>query len=136
MLINPLKSGNHNDIALFELRANTRAINLFYPRFSMRLTGTNLYLITRERSRANAPLFQGHAEQRDGNLLTGRQQYVHLPGSWILHDLLGEIRQAIGLAAHRRKHYHYVIAVFTQFSNALGYCLDSLYGTHRGATEL
>lgn len=49
---------------------------------------------------------QGHAEERDGDLLPGREQDIELAGVGAWRQSSGEVDEAVGFAAHRRDHDH------------------------------
>ena len=54
---------------------------------------------------------QGHGRQRDGCLLAGGQQHVHLALAGQRHDLLGQLDQAVGDAAHGGDHHDHLVAL-------------------------
>ena len=59
---------------------------------------------------------QRHRGQRDGGLLAGREQHVHLALVGKGHDLLGQLDQVVGDAAHRGDDHDDLVALGADFA--------------------
>ncbi len=76
-------------------------------------------------------------DRREGrrDLLAGRGERVHLARVGNGSELVGELEQAVGLAAHRADDDHDFVAEFLRFDGACGDVADALERADRGATE-
>ena len=84
-----------------------------------------------------AERLEGHCEQRDGNLLTRRQQHVHLSRVLVrvLRDAIGQGDEIIRRVAHRRYDHDNLVARLLLAEHSLRYIHDFLCGSDRAATE-
>ena len=101
--------------------------------FGVNAVGDDAGLRAGQRHRRNADRLQRHRRQRDGRLLAGGEQHVHLALRRRVHDLLGELDEAVGHAAHRRDHDDDLIPARPAFADAPGDVLDPLGVADRGA---
>jgi hypothetical protein len=76
VLIHALETRHDHDLALRKIRPDILVLDSVYPRLVVGAVGADMHLGAGEGTRAAAALLQRHAEQRNRNLLTGRQQHV------------------------------------------------------------
>ena len=93
-----------------------------------------MHLGARVGTRAAAPLLQRHAEQRNRNLLAGREQHVEFPWRWLLGDLTRQLDQAVCLPAHSGNHDHHVITPVAPANHLVGHIADALRTADRSTT--
>lgn len=84
-------------------------------RLGVRAVGEDTHLVAGIGDRRHAALDQGHAEQGDGHLLSGRDHDVQFARNRLLHDLVGQADQTVGLPAHGGYHHDDVIAASRNF---------------------
>ena len=77
-----------------------------------------------------------HAEQGDGDPLTGREQHVHLALGGCRRDLVGEALELVGGAAHRGDDHDDVVAGMAGLDDVVGDGLDATGIGHGGAAVL
>ena len=95
-----------------------------------------MHLVAGVGARRTADLFKHHGQQRDRDLLTGGEQHVHLACRRLGIDTLGELDEAVGLAAHGRDDDDDIVALVTETLYTLGNRLDTLRAADRGAAVL
>ena len=132
VLIDALKSGDHDNSSLLEILGDTFVIDRFYPRLVVGTVGSNLDLATGIRSRRIAALYQCHREQRDRNLLSRGQQYIQFTTTGLWVHFFGQFDQAIGFATHRRHDDDHVMALVTVGNDFFRNCQPSLRRRHGG----
>ncbi len=98
--------------------------------------GEDTDLIASVGHRRNAALDQRHGQQGDRHLLARGHHDVQLARNRLLADLLGQIDQTVGFAAHCRDDHDNVIATVAEFLDLFGHLLDSFDGADRGAPKL
>ena len=69
---------------------------------------------------------QRHGQQRNGRLLAGGQQHVHLAFARQLIDLAGQANKIIGHTTHGRHHHHDLVALTPILRYAIGHVLDTV----------
>ncbi|MNN13320.1 hypothetical protein D3C81_1263500 [compost metagenome] len=137
MLVDALETGDNHHTTCLQVTANLLVINLQDTRFIVRAIRQNPHLVAGVRHRRHAALDQRHGQQGNRHLLTGGNDHVQLARNRlaVATDLLGQIDQTVGFAAHCRQHNHQVIAGIAEFLNLVGDLLDSLDSADRGASK-
>ncbi|MCY1183813.1 hypothetical protein D9M73_244630 [compost metagenome] len=102
----------------------------------MRAVGEDAHLVAGVGHRRHATLDQCHGQQGDGHLLASGHHHVQFARYRLIADLLGQIDQAVGFAAHGGNHDHDVIAAFAELLHLLGHLLDALDSADRGPPKL
>jgi len=80
--------------------------------------------------------FDGHRHQRDGNLLAGGQQHVHLARRRLVGDLVGQLDQLVGSVAAGADDHDHLVARLAGADRPPGSPLDPLRVRHAAAAEL
>ena len=132
-LVHALETGHDHDPSGREVAAHALVIDLANTRLVVGTVGADMDLGTGIGARGTATLFQRHAEQRDGDLFAGGQQYVEFPGHRVVGDLGRQVQQAIGFAAHGGHHDHDVIAALAPVADLVGHVPDAFRRADRGA---
>ena len=135
LLVNALEAGHDHHLAGLELGADAGIVDLLDARLGVGAVGEDAHLVAGIGHRLDATLEQRHGQQADGDLLAGGDHDIQLARIGLLHDLLGEADQAIGLATHGRYHHHDLVARLMEAFHLLGDLLDTLHRTHRGTAE-
>ncbi|MCY1178289.1 hypothetical protein D9M73_186330 [compost metagenome] len=137
MLVDTLEACNHDHATFLEVGTNLLVVDLQNARLVVRAVGENTHLVAGVGHRWHTTLDQRHGQQSDRHLFTGGNDHIQLTRNRlaIATDLLGQIDQTVGFAAHCRQHNHQVIAGIAEFLNLVGNLLDSLDGADRGASK-
>ena len=128
MLVDALETGDNHHTTCLQITANLLVINLQDTRFIVRAVRQNPHLVAGVRHRRHAALDQRHGQQCNRHLLARGNDHIQLTRNRlaITTDLLGQIDQTVGFAAHCRQDNHQVIAGIAEFLNLVGDLLDSL----------
>ncbi|MNZ59525.1 hypothetical protein D3C78_775680 [compost metagenome] len=126
MLVDALETGDHHYATGLEVGADVGVVDAQDTRLGVRAVGEDAHLVAGIGNRRHAALEQGHAEQRDGDLLAGGDHDIQLTRNGLVHDLFGQTDQAVGFAAHGGNHHDDIVAVLAEFLHLLGYLLDTL----------
>lgn len=102
----------------------------------VRVVGFDAGLTAAEAHCAIAARFDGHGQQRHGNLFAGRKQPVHFTGGRILGKRRSKAHQFIGGLAHGGHDSHDVIALLLDGDQTFRDHLNALGGRYRSASEL
>ena len=81
----------------------------------------------------DSPADDCHRQKGHGDSLAGREQHVHLPRRWVGGDRLGQFDQFVGGVPHGRDHHHHLVAGLSRGDDPVGYRVDSLRVSNRGA---
>ena len=73
------------------------------------------------------------AVRGDGLLFSRGQQHVHLPFTRQERDVLGQLDEAVGDAAHGGDHHHDLVALGMVLGHAGGHIFDAVGVAYRGA---
>ncbi len=84
----------------FEQVVNLLGRDVLNLGLGMNAVGDDARLRAGQRNGGNAERMQRDGRQRDGRLLAGGQQHVHLALAGQRHDFLGQLDQVVGHAAH------------------------------------
>ena len=137
MLVDALETGDNHHATGLQVAANLLVVDLQDTRFIVRAIRQDPYLVAGVGHCRHTALHQRHGQQGNRHLLTGGNDHVQLARNRLIAatDLLGQIDQTVGFAAHCRQHNHQVIAGIAEFLNLVGNLLDSLDGADRGASK-
>ncbi|MNQ87270.1 hypothetical protein D3C85_1024860 [compost metagenome] len=136
MLIHALEAGDHHHAACLEVGTDLLVVDLQDARLVVRAVGEDAHLVTGVGDRWYAALDQGHGQEGDGHLLTSGHHDIQFARYRLFADLLGQIDQAVGFAAHGGNHDHDVIAAFAELLHLLGHLLDAFDSADRGPPKL
>ena len=137
LLVHTLEACYNYHATGLQIRTDFLIVDLQNARLGMRAVGQDAHLTASVGHRWHTALVQRHGQQGDGHLLTGGHDHIQLTRERLLitTDCLGQIDQAIGLAAHGRQHHHQVVAGIAEFLNLVGHLLDSFDRADRGASK-
>ena len=129
----PLESGDDDHVAGIEQAVRFLGRDVLDLRFGVDAVGDDARLGAGQRHRRHADGLQRHGGQRDGRLLAGREEHVHLALGRRRGDLPGQRDEAVGDAAHRRHDDDNLVATGAALGHATRDILDPLGISDRGA---
>src|SRR5262249_10267927 len=136
ILVDALEPGDDDDVPLFQGPVHARRRNALDSRLGVGAVGDDADLGARKTEGALAERVDRHRQQRNGNLLAGRQQHVHLTRRRVLTDLVSQLDQFIGgIAAGADDDYH-LVAVLVSTDGTACRRPDPLRPRHTGSAEL
>ena len=137
MLVHALEPRYNYHASGLQISTDFLIVNLQDARLGMCAVGQDADLAARVGHRRHTALVQRHGQQGNGHLLAGGHDHIQLARQRLLvaTDCLGQIDQAIGLAAHGRQHHHEVVAGIAELLNLVGDLLDSFDRADRGASK-
>jgi len=132
----PLKPGHDHDLALNKRLFDAIRADILDACLAMKSIGNNADLWSRKRNRFMAQFMDRHREQRDRDLLSGREQHVHLALLRVRIDLFRKVDQIVGHISHRGNDDHDLVARLLSFDNTLSDSQDLLRVRDRRTTVL
>ena len=89
IFVEPLKAGHNDDLVLVELGVDAVDVDLLDAGHGVLGVRLEPSLPAKKGDDRDAQLFEGHGQERDGDLLTGGQELVHFPAGMLRVDLFG-----------------------------------------------
>ncbi len=123
LFVSTLETCYYYNLALLQLLADTRRLDIYNLALGMDRVGTHAYHWTGQGNGLLAQAFECHGQKRNRNLLAGSQQHVHLTGIliWIAIYALGQFNKVISGIAHSRYYHDNLVTRLFFFDNSLGY---------------
>ena len=133
--VQPLKACHNDNAVAGQLTLDTLGVQTLDARLGVGAVGVEAGLPTGQADGRDAQLLQRHGQQRDRDLLTGRQQHIHLAVGLVRGDLgrLGD--QVIGGVALRRNNNNDIIAGVAGIHDDACHIEDAVPVFDRGAAE-
>ncbi len=133
VLVDALEAGHHAHPAGVEIGAHLAVVDLFNAGLGVGVVGADGDLAAGVGTGAHVELLQRHGQQRDGDLLAGGDQHVHLPRRRVVVHAVGQFDQAVGFTAHGGDHHDHLITTFPEARHPFGDGLNAFDGAYRGA---
>jgi hypothetical protein len=128
-----LETRDHAHLAGRQALTYPVAFDLQDLRLHVRRIGDDPGLATGEADRLDTEICQGHAQQRHGDSLPGRDQHVHLAAGLRAGDVVGQLDEVVGGLAHRARNDDDIMAVTSGESHVLGDCTHAVWIGDGGA---
>ena len=128
-----LEAGHDDDMAGVQLFVDLSGGDVVDFGFGVDGIGDDAGLGAGERHGGDFQGVQGDGSEGDGLLFARGQQHVHLPFTRQRRDVLGQLDEAVGDAAHGGDHHHDLVALGVVLGHAGGDIFDAVGVAHRGA---
>ena len=135
-LVDPLKAGDDENRAVFQIFAHAFVVDRLDPRLGKDAVGDDRDLVAHVALGLVTHGLQAHGQQGNGDLLSGCHQHVVLTLAGKLADFIGHGHQFIGFARHRRNNDYHIVAVIVGLGDATGNIANPVDGSDRCPTVL
>jgi hypothetical protein len=133
VLVHALEAGHHHHASGLEVFADAVVVDMTDARLGVRAVGEDAHLAAGVGTGRLAARLQRDAQQRDGDLLAGGEQHVHLARRRAPGNFLGHFQQPVGFTGHGRDHHDHVVALLAVPDHLVGDVLDALQAANRSA---
>ena len=133
--VHALKAGDDDDPVLVQLRLDPLGVDLLDPGIGVNGSGLDPHLPGRQGHAGQAHGLQGHGAQGHGDLLSGREQHIHLPLGGVGVDLLRLGDEIIGGVPLGGEDHDHVIPRQIGLGDDAGHVADALGILHAAAAE-
>ena len=136
VFIDALEACHQNDPVPVQLLLNSGAGHPLNSCRSIGRSGFHAHLPAGQGNHRVAQPLNCHCHQRNGHLLSGGQQHIHLPLGCGRIDLRRFFQQVVSGIALSREHHHHLVPLLISICNDLCHVQDPLGVCHRAAAEL